>query len=191
MTVWAISVLPGRREVWECRWRWPAVRSGGCAAVETGAEVESDHVPDWFWEVLEATRPRLSALESWLVSQRREVLEDFALAYLNAAEALVDFSEGVSVDGDIWSEDSTEDLCMWVVGQGRGLWQLVTARELGLEEVAQAYLGRTPLLPDGAASWDGVVTDSRHRGYQSPGTIVYGVYRARFAEELSERLPDA
>ncbi|MGW2183793.1 hypothetical protein ACWCXX_38535 [Streptomyces sp. NPDC001732] len=153
--------------------------------------MESDHVPDWFWEVLETTRPRLSALESWLGSQRREVLEDFALAYLDAAETLVDFSEGVSVDGDIWSEDSTEDLCMWVVGQGRGLWQLVTAGKLSLEEVAQAYLGRTPLLPAGAAPWDGVVTGPGHRGYQSPEAIVYGVYRTRFAEELSERLPDA
>ncbi|MDV9189195.1 hypothetical protein R6L23_13410 [Streptomyces sp. SR27] len=189
--MWTVSALSGDGRAGVTAGSGPLYGRADTAAVEVGAEVESDHVPDWFWEVLEATRPRLSALESWLRSQPREVLEDFALAYLDAAEALVDFSEGVSVDGDIWSEDSTEDLCMWVVGQGRGLWRLVTAGELGLEEVAQAYLGRTSLLPDEVASWDGAVTDPEHRGCQSPETIVYSVYRTRFAEELSERLLDA
>ncbi|MEU9927717.1 hypothetical protein ACH4F3_22975 [Streptomyces anulatus] len=115
-------------------------------------------------------------------------LEAFALAYASAAESLADFSEGVSVDGDVWSEDSTEDVCMWVVGQGYGLWNSVVVGELRLEEVAQMYLGRAPLLPEGVAPWDGVVSDPEHRGYQSPGTIVHGVYRTRFAEELHERL---
>lgn len=113
----------------------------------------SDHVPDWFWEVLEATRPRLSALELWLGSQPREILEAFALAYESAADSLADFSEGVSVDGDVWSEDSTEDLCMWVVGQGCGLWNSVIAGEVRLEEVAQMYLGRARLLPDCVVPW--------------------------------------
>ncbi|MGW0958484.1 hypothetical protein ACWD4K_05470 [Streptomyces gelaticus] len=147
-----------------------------------------DHVPDGFWEVLEATRPRLSALELWLESHSREALEAFALAYESAAESLADFSEGVSVDGDVWSEDSTEDLCMWVVGQGYELWSSVVVGELRLEEVAQMYLGRAPLLPEGVAPWDGDVSDPEHRGYQSPGAIVHGVYRTRFAEELHERL---
>ncbi|MED7950928.1 hypothetical protein [Streptomyces sp. BE303] len=147
-----------------------------------------DHVPDWFWEVLEAARPRLSALELWLESPSREVLEAFALAYESAAESLADFSEGLSVDGDVWSEDSTEDLCLWVVGQGHGLWSSVVAGELRLEEVAQMYLGRAPLLPEGTEPWDEDVSAPEHRGYQSPGAIVHGVYRTRFAEELHERL---
>ncbi|MFF7589287.1 hypothetical protein ACFZCK_17545 [Kitasatospora purpeofusca] len=121
-------------------------------------------------------------------SQPREVLEAFALAYGSAAESLADFSDGVSVDGDVWSEDSTEDLCMWVVGQGRGLWSSVVAGDLRLEEAAPMYLGRAPLLPEGAAPWDGEVSDPEHRGYQSPGAIVHGVYRTRFAEDLHERL---
>ncbi|MDY0816636.1 hypothetical protein [Kitasatospora purpeofusca] len=147
-----------------------------------------DRDPDWFWEVLDATRPRLSALESWLESQPRDVLEAFALAYESAAESLADFSEGVSVDGDVWSEDGTEDLCRWVVGQGYGLWSPVVAGDLPLEEVARMYLGRAPLLPEGGTPWDGEVSDPAHRGYQSPGAIVQGVYRTRFAEDLHERL---
>ncbi|MFJ4667381.1 hypothetical protein [Kitasatospora purpeofusca] len=147
-----------------------------------------DHVSDGFWEVLESTRPRLSALESWLGSQPREVLEAFALAYESAAESLADFSEGVSVDGEVWSEDSTEDLCLWVVGQGRGLWSSVVVGDLPLEEAGRMYLGRVPLLPDIVTPWDGEVSDPGHRGYQSPGTIVHGIYRTRFAEDLHERL---
>ncbi|MFE2935574.1 hypothetical protein [Streptomyces sp. NPDC059278] len=138
--------------------------------------------------IAQATRPHLSALESWLGSQPREVLEAFALAYESAADSLADFSEGMSVEGDVWSEDSTEDLCMWVVGQGSGLWSSVIAGEVQLEEAAQMYLGRTRLLPDSVVPWDEEVSDPEHRGYQSPWTIVHGVYRTRFAEELHERL---
>ncbi|MFF7454487.1 hypothetical protein [Kitasatospora sp. NPDC008115] len=151
--------------------------------------MEPDHVPAWFWDVLEATRPRLSALESWLGSQPREVLEAFALAYESAADSLADFAEGVSVDGDVWSEDSTEDLCLWVVGQGRGLWGAVIAGDLGLEAAAQLYLGRA--APDQVAPWDGEVSNPEHRGYQSPGAIAHGVHRSRFGEDLHERLADA
>ncbi len=147
-----------------------------------------DHVSDGFWEVLESTRPRLSALESWLGTQPREALEAFALAYESAAESLADFSGGVTVDGEVWSEDSTEDLCLWVVGQGRALWTSVVVGDLPLEEAARMYLGRAPLGPDVVTPWDGEVSDPGHRGYQSPGTIVHGVYRTRFAEDLHERL---
>ncbi|MET9659140.1 hypothetical protein [Streptomyces sp. NPDC006510] len=148
------------------------------------------HVPDWFWEVLDATRPRLSALEAWLESQPREILEGFALAYLDAVDSLIDFSEGVNVDGVVWSEDSTEDLCVWVVGQGRGFWHSVAAGERELAEAAQAYLERTSLLRGEVTQWDQEVTAPEHRGYQSPDAIVYGVYRTRFAEDLHERLSD-
>ncbi|MFF2658155.1 hypothetical protein ACFVUH_12395 [Kitasatospora sp. NPDC058032] len=146
-----------------------------------------DEVPDWFWAALEATRPRLSALESWLESRPREVLEAFALAFEAAADALADFSDGVRVDGFGWSEDDTEDLCLWIVGQGRGFWESVLAGERSLEEAAQLYLGRVPPSAGQVVPWDEEVTNPEHRGYQSPGTIVHGVYRTRFSEVLDER----
>ncbi|MFE2109445.1 hypothetical protein ACFXAF_26790 [Kitasatospora sp. NPDC059463] len=152
--------------------------------------MEPEHIPDRFWDALEAARPHLSALEAWLGSQPREVLEEFALAYECAAGALADFSEGVRVDGDAWSEDGTEDLCLWVVGQGRGLWRSVLAGDPGLEDVAQLYLGRVAAGPGQAVRWDTEVSDPRHRGYQSPGAIAHGVYRSRFGEDLHERLAD-
>ncbi|MFJ2061086.1 hypothetical protein ACIOMM_34920 [Streptomyces sp. NPDC087908] len=152
--------------------------------------MELGQVPDWFWEVLDVTRPCLAALEAWLESQRREILESFALAYLDAAESLIDFSEGVHVDGEVWSEDGTEDLCMWVVGQGRGFWHSVLTGERELTDLAQVYLGRPSPLGGEVIQWDQEVSASEHQGYQSPDAIVYGVYRTRFAEDLYERLSD-
>ncbi|WP_405436845.1 hypothetical protein OG373_07365 [Streptomyces avidinii] len=150
--------------------------------------MEAEDVPGWFWEVLDTARPSLSALESWLESQPRGVLEGYALAYLEAAESLVDFSEGVTVDGEVWSEDSTEDLCMWVVGQGRVFWRSTVEGAWELPEVAQAYLGRPSALVREVTQWDDRVRSPGHTGYGTPGTLVHGVYRTRFGQDLYARL---
>ncbi|MFJ9696105.1 hypothetical protein [Kitasatospora sp. NPDC101183] len=138
--------------------------------------------PDWFWDALEAARPRLTALEAWLVAQPRETLEEFARVFEDAAGELADYSEGVSVDGLVWSEDATEELCWWVVGQGRAFWRSVATGDVGLGEAAQAYLGRT----QAAVVWDETVLGPEHRGYQSPGDLVYGVYRSRFGVYMED-----
>lgn len=151
--------------------------------------MELEEIPEWFWEVLDATRPRLSALASWLESQPREVLEAYALAYGAAMCSLADFSQGVRVDGVVWSEDDTEDLCAWVVGQGRGFWHPTVAGQRDLAEVAQAYLGRVSPFSAEVTPWDTGVSNPEHRGYQSPGAIVQGVYRTCFAQSLHDRLP--
>ncbi|MFB7256974.1 hypothetical protein [Streptomyces nojiriensis] len=150
--------------------------------------MELEDVPGWFWEVLDAARPSLSALEAWLEAQPRDVLEEYALAYLEAAEALIDFSEGVTVDGAGWSEDSTEDLCMWVVGQGRAFWRSTVEGAWELPDAAQAYLGRSSPLVGEVTPWDEQVRRPEHTGYRSPGTLVHGVYRRRFGQDLDERL---
>ncbi|MFJ6048892.1 hypothetical protein [Streptomyces sp. NPDC092307] len=148
----------------------------------------TENVPGWFWEVLDTTRPSLSALESWLEAQPRDRLEAYAPAYLEAAESLIDFSEGVTVDGAVWSEDSTEDLCMWVVGQGRAFWRSTIEGTWTLADAAQAYLGRPAPLVRDVTQWDGRVRRPEHTGYASPGTLVHGVYRTRFGQDLYERL---
>ncbi|MFI6576237.1 hypothetical protein ACIBFB_10560 [Nocardiopsis sp. NPDC050513] len=123
-------------------------------------------------------------------SQSRQMLEGFALAYLDAADALIDVSEGVIVDDVVWSEDDTEDLCVWVVGQGRGFWSSVVTGERELAEAALAFSGRGSPLSGEVTRWDHEVSAPEHRGYQSPDAIVYGVYRTRFAEDLYERLSE-
>ncbi|GAA2328886.1 hypothetical protein [Dactylosporangium salmoneum] len=144
-------------------------------------------IPDWFWSALAAARPSLAALEAWLEAQPREVVERFAAAYDAAAGELVDdYSDGVEVDGIVWSEDSAEDLCAWVVGQGRDFWGRVVDGTWSLAEVADAYLDRPSPLGAAAVRWDTAVSHPDHRGYQAPWAIAYGVYRTRFGEELTE-----
>ena len=79
--------------------------------------------PDWFWNILDSTRPSLAALEAWLVNAPKKRLEQFASAYELAAHSLRDYWDGPLVDGIQYSEDDTEDLCNWIVAQGRELWQ--------------------------------------------------------------------
>ncbi|MEV7560257.1 hypothetical protein [Streptomyces sp. NPDC089795] len=150
--------------------------------------MEPEVVPGWFWEVLDTARPSLSALESWLEAQPRDVLETYAVAYLEAAESLIDFSEGVTVDGEVWSEDSTEDLCVWVVGQGRAFWRSTIEGSWDLSDAAQAYLRRPSSVMGEVTWWDGQVRRPEHTGYASPATLVHGVYRTRFGQDLYERL---
>ncbi|WP_234314198.1 MULTISPECIES: hypothetical protein [unclassified Streptomyces] len=92
------------------------------------------------------------------------------------------------VDGADRSEDSTEDLCMWVVGQGRAFWRSTIDGTWELSDAAQAYLGRSSPLMCEVTRWDGSVRRPEHAGYASPGTLVHGVYRTRFGQDLYERL---
>jgi hypothetical protein len=157
----------------------PFRRANNAAAPEGKAEV--DEPPAWFWAVIEETRPNLAALEAWLVAQPKATVERFANAYWDASSELCDYSEGVLINGDVWSEDSTEDLCAWVVSQGRALWVSVASGERSLAEVAEVYLGRA--TDAGSIRWTTEVSDPRHRGYQSPEGIARGVYWSRFAED--------
>lgn len=132
---------------------------------------------DWFWDVIAATAPRVAALEAWLAAQPRTTVQRFAFAYEDASTELADYADGITVDGVTFSEDDMEDLCDWVVSQGRAYWETVVSGELPLAEAALAY-------HDDTTHWDTAVTDPGHRGYQSPSGIAHGVYRTRFGEDL-------
>ena len=147
-----------------------------------------EEIPDWFWEVIEATKPRVSELEAWLESQPKRTVEHFAFAYMIAATSLADYSEGVRVDGFVWSEDSTEDLCDWVVSQGRVFWTAVVSGDWALADVAEVYLGRPSPLSDESTQWSHEVSNPDHRGCRTPSSIAGGVYWTRFGEDLHERI---
>jgi hypothetical protein len=140
---------------------------------------------DWFWKALDATRPSLAALESWLMNASQEHVEQFAAEYELAAQALCDYWDGPIVDGVEYSEDDTEDLCDWVVAQGRELWHKVKDREIDIGTIALVHSrGNYDLLPVPVSEWTTEVRDSKHRGYQDPASIASGVYRSRFGVDL-------
>lgn len=138
-------------------------------------------VPDWFWDVIEAAKPRVAALEAWLAAQPEATMAQFALIYETAAAELADYWDGIEVDGDVWSEDDMEDLCDWVVSQGRDYWTSVRTGDRPLIEAARTYRAES-------GTWDPAITNPEHRGYASPQAIVHGVYWSRFGESLDDRL---
>jgi hypothetical protein len=147
-----------------------------------------DEIPAWFWQVLDSSKPRLSTLEAWLAAQPRRTVEQFAAAYTNAAETLGDYSAGVDVDEEVWSEDSTEDLYNWIVSQGHDYWAAVVSGEHPLVDVVDLYLDRPSSLGAAPVRWTNDVSNPEHQGYQAPCCIAHGVYRTRFGEEIPDHI---
>jgi hypothetical protein len=141
-------------------------------------------IPAWFWQVIDAAGHRLDVLEAWLMNQPKDVVVAYGHAYVVAAGDLVEgyFADGVLVDAAVWSEDATQDLCTWVVGQGRALWARVASGDLPLSDAAQIYLGRAP----GSVPW--ALDESGATTIKSPWWIEGTVYWNRFEEELHEVL---
>ena len=139
--------------------------------------------PDWFWDVLQSTRPSLAKLEAWLVDASEEKLEQFASAYELAAQSVCDYWDGPIVEGVQYSEDDTEDVCNWIVSQGHGLWRCVQVGDIDIERIATAISkGEFRLLPTPTEEWTKEVSDPKHYGYQDPALIAAGVYYSRFGK---------
>jgi hypothetical protein len=111
-------------------------------------------------------------------------VEEFLTAYELAAQTLCDYWDGPVVDGVQYSEDDTEDLCNWVVSQGRDLWQCVVEGDIDIGTIASIISSREfHLLPVAIAEWTTTVGDPRHRGYQDPALIAQGVNLTRFGTD--------
>jgi hypothetical protein len=147
-----------------------------------------DEIPEWFWQVLDSTKPRLPALEAWLEAQPRRTVEHFAAAYVEAAGMLGDYSDGVVVDGVGWSEDAMEDLYNWIVSQGHDYWAAVVSGEYPLADVIEVYLDRPAPLGPAPVRWTDDVSNPAHKGYQAPQYIAHGVYFTRFGEEIYDHI---
>jgi len=147
------------------------------------ADFEEAELPDWFWDAIEATKPNVAALEAWLLAAPKHTVEEFGYHYETASLELAEYSSGIQIGDLSFSEDDMEDLCHWIVSQGRAYWQSVIDGERTLHEAAD---------PAGFAAnhWNSAVSDPAHRGYQSPSGIAHGVYWSRFGEYLDEVIDD-
>jgi hypothetical protein len=62
-------------------------------------------VPDWFWRMLDQTRPSVQALAALLETLPRDRVADFARHYRDTAEAVCEFSNGPVADDVPFSEE--------------------------------------------------------------------------------------
>ncbi|WP_432987412.1 DUF4240 domain-containing protein [Dactylosporangium sp. CA-233914] len=130
-------------------------------------------VPDRFWNVLEAHAPSTQRLTAWLRGASEDEIVAFQLAYELAAEEITDYWDGPVVDGVPYSEDDTEDLCQWIVAQGRPAWEAARSGPAGLTEAIRRYVERD--LDD---AW-------------IPGSVAHAIFYDRFHASLDERMSDA
>lgn len=149
----------------------------------TDPDIDDSDPPGWFWAAIDAARPDVAALETWLTDQPRAIVADFGYWYDTAALELADYWNGIEVDDVVWSEDDMEDLCKWIVGRGRVYWTTVVAGGRPLLDAAREYLADV-----GRWTADRVRPD--HRGYASPGGIAHGVYRSRFGARLHDLIDE-
>ena len=140
--------------------------------------------PDWFWSVIEQAKPSLGRLATWLEAASEEEVVQFALAYDLAAEQLADSWDGPHVDDVPYSEDDTEDLCDWVVSQGRGLWRAAMAREIDLRELARLELASERGETSECPGWAADVSNPAYDGSLAPRYLAHAVYRNRFGHSL-------
>jgi hypothetical protein len=142
----------------------------------------AEEVPAWFWDVIETNRPSIARLVAWLESATEDEIVSYQLAYELAAEAIIGYWEGPSVEGVQFSEDDTEDMCRWVVSQGRQAWEDARSGRVRLDVVALRYLTRDagPLSEDAGPL-------PEQDGW-TPGNPAYSVFFERFHDSLDERM---
>ena len=147
-----------------------------------------DQPPEWFWSVIERSKPSLKRLAEWLEAAPKEAVIRFAFLYELAAEEVADFSSGPDVDGVQYSEDDTEDLCNWVVSQGSGLWRKAITREIDLASLARLNEDSRRNESAEYQTWVVDVSDSAYDGYLAPHCLAHPIYRKRFGLSLLEEL---
>jgi hypothetical protein len=147
-----------------------------------------DDVSQWFWLVLEQTRPDLGRLATWLEAASRAEIEDFAREFRRAkARVIADYSKRIEFDGVTFSEEVTEDFCDWIVAQGRRIWQAAVASRAYVSGLAREYQ-RAKESGSKAASraWNGSALGQKYPGSHSPRLLAHAVYDARFGADLDD-----
>ena len=75
-------------------------------------------IPDTFWHLVDLAREQPERFQQRIGELDREALIDFCRVYDRAAGELYGESHQEYVDPDL-SEDGVNDICEWVVAQGR------------------------------------------------------------------------
>ncbi|WP_194923311.1 hypothetical protein [Catenulispora pinisilvae] len=141
---------------------------------KTPGWLEDGEIPDAFWDRVGSAGPGDEGATAWLSVATASEIVEYQLAFELAAEELADYSDGPCVDAFVFSEDDTEDLCLWIVAQGRQAWQSVRAGRESLAQAARRYLARR--------------LDAESETWTAAGTSAYSIFHDRFGESLSDRM---
>jgi hypothetical protein len=147
-----------------------------------------EDVSEWFWIVLEQTRPDLGRLAVWLEAASRQEIEDFAREFRRAkARVIADNSEGIEIDGVTFSKEVTEDFCDWIVAHGRHVWRAAVASRDYVSGLAREYQ-RAKKSGGKAASraWNAATLGQKYPGSHAPRLLACAIYDARFGGDLED-----
>ncbi len=145
-------------------------------------------IPAWFWELLDSSRPSLLALARKLEQLPRDQLIAYAAIYKKAAQTLCNYWEGPVVDGMGFSEDDTEDLCCWIVAQGRRFYTEALRLRGHLEPLVRQYGASERGESSEHPPWFLDVANPGYSGYMSPSALPHAVFETRFGSDLLDEL---
>jgi hypothetical protein len=143
-----------------------------------------------FWTVLESAKQDLGRLAEWLESASQTEIVAFQTEFEAAKEDLADYSEGITFNGTTTSEDATQDICAWIVGQGRVVWEAAFSSKDDLSSYAQGYqLFESRRSTKG--SWNDSGLGDKYRGSRSAAILAYRIYEDRFGDSLYDAVDDS
>jgi hypothetical protein len=90
-------------------------RDGNRLQFVSGKRRYMDQPPEWFWSVIERSKPSLKRLAEWLEAAPKEEVIKFAFFFELAAEKVADFSSGGSNEADF-------SLCDRCLGNCATIW---------------------------------------------------------------------
>jgi hypothetical protein len=151
-------------------------------------------IPQWFWDLIDSSKPDLEKLVSKLETLNREQLENYHGFYASASNAVCEPWEGPYIDGDIknLSEDSTKDLCDWIVSQGYDYWYSIASlpEEQKEEALRKAFWDEDKVSLGKEAGtlvqWNYNTGNPAYKGYASPSAIAMAIFQTRYKESILE-----
>jgi hypothetical protein len=146
-----------------------------------------EEIPDWFWNLIDSSKPDLKKLEKALEELEKEQLEDYYGLYKRASQEIRDPWDGPYINEEIdhLSEDSTEDLCDWIVSQGYDHWS-----EMDIDDESLAAVFHSMKKVEKGKKVKGCVNwnSNTKYPYKTPKALALSVYEEKFGEDMYDHI---
>ncbi len=144
---------------------------------------------EWFWPLLESSKPSLRALCRKLEALSKEQLFCFQRQYADAMDYVYrDHWDDPELPPTVRESGLGDDFRAWVVSQGKAFYYEVRSNPDRL----QKYLDTFEACDTGSGfaelRWDREVDRDEYRGYQCPSMIAFPIFEARFGKSMKEAI---